>query len=187
MKKFITIVLLCMLGSGVYAQSISGGVKAGLNLANQIHSGNGSANSPDFLPSLHAGGYVTLMFTDHVGFQPELLYSGQGFKSSGYKYKLGYVAIPLLVRFNVNDLLSFHAGPQVSLLTSAKADKTDVKDQVKGTDVGVAFGGTVDLPIKLNFTLRAIVGVTDINDTNSAYKQKNFTVQLSVGYRLFGK
>jgi hypothetical protein len=191
MKKITTLVFACLLGAVAYGQGISGGVKAGLNLANQTFSGNGFTTSPSFLPSLHAGGYVTVMFTEHFGLQPEVLYSGQGAKSGDEKYKLGYVNIPVLVRYNVNSLLSFHAGPQFGVLASAKhtygSSDEDIKDQVKGSDMGVAIGMGIDLPMKLNFAVRFIQGLSDINDTSSTIKQKNYNLQLSVGYKLFGK
>jgi hypothetical protein len=195
MKKILTIImLLCALSTGVYAQGLSGGVKLGLNLADQTYSGNGTYSSPGILPGFHVGGYVTLMATEHLGVQPELLYSGQGAKSGGASLKLGYVTIPVLVRFNVNKVLSFHAGPQFGILTSAKvkngSNSTDVKSAYKGSDVGVAVGVAVDLPMKLNFTFRVIKGLSNISDVTTPgydYKQKNFNMQLSVGYRLFGE
>lgn len=192
MKKITALfVFVCFLGVGVYGQGISGGVKAGLNLANQTFSGNGFTSSPSFLPSIHAGGYLTVMFSEHLGLQPEVLYSAQGAKSGSAKYKLGYVNVPILVRYSVNSLLSFHAGPQIGLLTSAKYDdgstEEDLKNEVKGTDIGVAAGVGIDLPMKLNFTFRFIKGLSDINDTGSDIKQKNYNLQLSVGYKLFGK
>jgi hypothetical protein len=192
MKKVLsTFIFLCALSAGVFAQSISGGVKAGLNLANQTYSGGGYTSSPSFRPSLHAGGYLTLMFTKHLGLQPEVLYSGEGAKSGNQSYKMSYINIPILVRFNVNDLLSFHAGPQVGLLTSAKYDygsgTQDVKDNFKSSNISLAAGATVDLPFGLNFTLRFIQGISDINNTSSSTKVHNYGLQVSAGYKLFGK
>ncbi|HEY9047756.1 MAG TPA: porin family protein [Ohtaekwangia sp.] len=191
MKKTTTVLLFVFFASvGALAQGLSGGVKAGLNLANQTFSGNGYTSSPGFLPSIHGGVYVTLMFTDHFGLQPELLYSGQGAKSGDVKLKLNYVTIPILLRYNVNDILSFHAGPQFGVLLSAKSkvgsNSTDVKDQLKGSDVGAAIGIGVDLPMKLNFAFRFVKGFSDINDVTDSYKQKNYILQFSVGYKLFG-
>ena len=192
MKKITTLVFACLLGAVAYGQGISGGVKAGLNLANQTFSGNGMTTSPSFLPSFHGGGYVTAMFSEHFGLQPELLYSVQGAKSGDESYNLGYVTVPVLVRYSVNDLLSFHAGPQIGILTSAKhkygSESVDMKDNLTGTDIGIAGGVSIDLPMKLNFTFRFIKGMSNINDTeNSTVKQKNYNLQLSVGYKLFGK
>ena len=190
MKKISTLVFACFMGAVAYGQGISGGIKAGLNLANQTFSGNGYTTSPSFLPGLHAGAYATIMFSDHLGLQPEVLYSAQGAKSGDQKYKVNYVTVPVLVRYSVNDLLSFHAGPQFGILTSAKytfgSDEQDVKDQVKGTDMGIAAGVAVDLPMKLNFAFRFVQGLSNINDTDSSVKQKNYNLQFSVGYKLFG-
>ncbi|HEX6889112.1 MAG TPA: porin family protein [Chryseolinea sp.] len=192
MKKITTLVFACLLGAVAYGQGISGGIKAGLNLANQTFSGNGYTTSPSFLPGIHGGAYVTWMFTEHLGLQPEVLYSAQGAKSGDQKYKVNYVNVPVLVRYSVNDLLSFHAGPQFGVLTSAKftsgSSEQDMKDQVKGSDIGIAAGVGIDLPMKLNFSLRFIQGISNINDTdNSTINQKNYNLQLSVGYTLFGK
>ena len=191
MKKITTLVFACLLGAVAYGQEISGGVKAGLNLANQTFSGNGYTTSPSFLPGIHGGAYVTMMFSDHLGLQPEVLYSAQGAKSGDQKYKINYVNIPVLVRYNITDLFSIHAGPQFGLLTSAKfasgSNETDVKDQIKGSDIGIAAGVGFDLPMKLNFSARFIQGLTNINDTGSSTNTKNYNLQLSVGYKLFGK
>jgi hypothetical protein len=74
-------------------------------------------------------------------------------------------------------------------LTSAKegTTETDVKDQVKGSDMGVAAGVGIDLPMKLNFSFRFIQGLSNINEANSSVTQKNYNLQFSVGYTLFGK
>jgi len=191
MKKITTLVFACLLGAVAYGQSISGGLKAGLNLANETFKGNGYTSSPSFLPGLHGGAYVTVMFSDHLGVQPEVLYSAQGAKSGDQKHKINYVVVPVLVRYNVNNLLSFHAGPQFGVLTSAEAvsgsTETDMKDQVKGSDMGIAAGVGIDLPMKLNFSFRFIQGLSNINDTGSSMTQKNYNLQFSVGYKLFGK
>jgi hypothetical protein len=192
MKKITSLfAFLFLMGVGVFAQGVSGGAKAGLSLANQTYKGDGYVTSPNFLPGIHAGGYVTAMFSDHFGLQAEVLYSGEGAKSGDVKYKLGYIAVPVLVRFNVNDLLSFHAGPQFSMLASAKyssgSSDRDAKDDLKGSDIGAAFGASIDLPNKLNFTFRFIKGLSDINDTGSSVTLKNYNIQMSVGYKLFGK
>lgn len=192
MKKSTTVlVFMAFISAGAFAQGVSGGVKAGLNLANQTFSGNGVTSSPSFLPGLHAGVYLTAMLGEHFGVQPEILYSGQGAKSGNEKMKLAYVTVPVLARFNVNKVLSFHAGPQFGVLTSAKykigSNSTDVKDDYKSSDVSFAAGVGIDLPVKLNFSFRFVKGLSDINGVDSGVKVKNYSLQLSVGYKLFGK
>jgi hypothetical protein len=77
------------------------------------------------------------------------------------------------------------------MLMSAKytygSDDEDIKDQVKGTDMSIAAGVGVDLPMKLNFSFRFVQGLANINDTDSSITQKNYNLQFSVGYKLFGK
>jgi len=194
MKKVLSLIaFFSLFAVGVYAQGVSGGVKLGLNLANQTISGNGFTASPSFRPAIHAGGYITLMLTENFGVQPEILYSGQGYKQNGYAFKANYVTVPVLVRYNFTDLFSIHAGPQIGILASAKADfgqgDEDVKDQLKGTDIGIAAGLGIDLPMGLNFGFRFVKGMSNILDDadGSDYKQKNYNLQLSVGYKLFGK
>jgi hypothetical protein len=191
MKKILSLfAFLSLIAVGVNAQGISGGLKLGLNLANQtISSGElGFTASPSFRPTIHAGGYLTAMVTEKFGVQPEILYSGQGYKQGSAVFKANYITVPVLLRYNFTDLFSIHAGPQIGILASAKADGEDVKDMLKGTDIGIAAGLGVDLPMGLNFGFRFVKGMTNIIDDDSEdLKYKNYTLQFSVGYKLFGK
>jgi hypothetical protein len=191
MKKILSLfAFLSLIAVGVNAQGISGGLKFGLNLANQtISSGElGFTASPSFRPTIHAGGYLTAMLTEKFGVQPEILYSGQGYKQGSAVFKANYITVPVLLRYNFTDLFSIHAGPQIGILASAKADGEDVKDMLKGTDIGIAAGLGVDLPMGLNFGFRFVKGMTNIIDDDSEdLKYKNYALQFSVGYKLFGK
>jgi hypothetical protein len=76
------------------------------------------------------------------------------------------------------------------VLTSAKystgSNEQDVKDQLKGTDIAIAAGVGVDLPMKLNFAFRFVQGLSNINDTGTSVTMKNYNLQFTVGYKLFG-
>ena len=191
MKKILSLlVLLSAISGGVYAQGISGGLKLGMNLANQTISAEGLTVSPSFRTSIHAGGFVTIMVSEKFGVQPEVLYSGQGAKNGDFAFKANYITVPVLLRWNFTPLFSVHAGPQVGVLMSAKEEyqgqSEDVKDDYKGTDIGVAAGLGIDLPMGVNFGFRFVKGMTNIVDSDD-YKQKNYALQFSVGYKLFGK
>ena len=191
MKKILSLfAFLSLIAVGVNAQGISGGLKLGMNLANQtISSGElGFTASPSFRTTIHAGGYLTAMITEKFGVQPEILYSGQGYKQGSAVFKANYITVPVLLRYNFTELFSIHAGPQIGILASAKADDEDVKDLLKGTDIGIAAGLGVDLPMGLNFGFRFVKGMTNIVDDDSdGLKYKNYALQFSVGYKLFGK
>ena len=194
MKGFIlSFALVIFLGTGSFAQGLSFGVKGGLNISNVDASGGGLSLDTKALVGFHLGGYFTAMLTGNFGIQPEILYSTQGdvydLLGSSFTTHLNYVIIPVLFRYNINDMFSFHAGPQLGLLTSANVvsgnTTTDVKDQTNGTDFSLAFGGTIDLPMKINLTARYCWGLSDIDkNSNSTTKTTNF--QFSVGYKIFG-
>ena len=159
MKKILSLLtLLSVISVGVYAQGISGGLKLGLNLANQTikSSEMGFTASPSFRPSIHAGGYLTIMLSEKFGIQPEVLYSGQGYKQNGGTLAIDYITVPVIVRYNFTPIFSAHLGPQMGFLMSAKAkydgaDEEDMKDYFKGSDIGIAGGIGIDLPMGLNF------------------------------------
>jgi hypothetical protein len=155
MKKILSLLtLLSVISVGVYAQGISGGLKLGLNLANQTikSSDMGFTASPSFRPSIHAGGYLTVMLTEKFGIQPEVLYSGQGYKQNGGTLAMDYITVPVVVRYNFTPIFSAHLGPQMGFLMSAKAkydggDDEDLKYSFKGSDIGIAGGIGIDLPM----------------------------------------
>ncbi len=132
------------------------------------------------------------MLSEKFGVQPEVLYSGQGYKQNGGTMKVNYVTVPVLLRLNFTEVFSMHLGPQIGILASAKAEingeSEDMKEYLKGTDIGAALGLGVDLPMGLNFGARFVKGFSNIiEETDGDYKQKNFAFQVSVGYKLFGK
>ena len=193
-RALLTISLISIMVIGVRAQSISGGIKAGFNVANQnISYGSISLNTKSKI-GFHGGGYVTVMFTEKIGLQPELLFSTQGSKAKEFDYgfNVNYVIIPVLVRYNITEMVSVHAGPQLGFLTSAKfvedSDSFDEKDEFKGIDFSVAFGVGIDLPMGLNFGMRYIIGLSNVTEDEEDYGTfKNTNFQLFVGYRLFGE
>jgi hypothetical protein len=194
MKKFLSLfACVTLIASGAAAQGISGGFKLGLNLANQTVSSSefGVTVSPSFRPSFHAGGYLTAMLSEKFGVQPEVLYSGQGYKQNGGTFSVNYITVPVLLRYNFTEVFSIHAGPQIGILMSAKAkmdgEEEDVKDMLKTTDIGAAVGLGIDLPMGLNFGFRFVKGFTNIVDESDDIKYKNYNLQFSAGYKLFGK
>jgi hypothetical protein len=195
MKKFLSLfACVTLVAFGATAQGISGGLKLGLNLSNTTISSSeaGITVSPSFRPTIHAGGYLTAMLSEKLGIQPEILYSGQGYKQNGGTMAVDYITVPVLVRYNFTSLFSAHLGPQLGVLMSAKAkpeqgDDEDVKDMLKSTDIGVAAGIGIDLPMGLNFGFRFVKGFTNIIDESDDIKYKNYNLQFSAGYKLFGK
>ena len=137
MKKLIFSILAVTLFATSQAQ-IKFGVKAGLNLANLTGDVTDSKMNTDF----HGGGFVEVPVGKIFAVQPEILYSGQGAKSSedgtDFKLNLGYLNVPVLFKYNNPSGFFAVTGPQIGFLLNAQAkagsDHQDVKSSFKSTD-----------------------------------------------------
>ena len=184
MKKILLLAVVTVLGfTNVNAQEIKFGAKGGLNFASI--SGD---NTKDIktVTSFNFGVLSEIPISEKFSFQPELMYSGQGFSFNDDTIALSYLNIPLMGKYYLTKGLSVEAGPQIGFLFSAKNDKTDIKDSFNTFDFGANFGLGYKLDNGLNFGVRYNLGLTDINNLdNYSGKNKNGVLQVSVGYFFF--
>jgi len=202
MKKFLLIAAIAVCGM-FSANAQEFGVKAGLNLAN----GAGDVEDADMKLGLHIGGFAEFMLSESFAFQPELLYSMQGYKfeeseefmgvSVNYeeKIKLNYINVPLIFKYYATESLAIEAGPQVGFLMSANAefeasgggesesDDIDIKEAYKSLDYGLNVGLSYTLDMGVMFGARYYYGLADIDDTSDDFDEKNSVIQVSVGYK----
>lgn len=184
MKKILLLAVLTALGfTNVNAQEIKFGAKGGLNFA--TISGD-NTKGVDLVTSFNFGVLSEIPISDKFSFQPEIMYSGQGYSFNDNTIALSYLNIPLMGKYYVTKGLSVEAGPQIGFLLAAKNEKTDVKDSFNTFDFGINFGLGYKLDNGLNFVARYNLGLTDINNVeNSSSKNKNGVFQVSVGYFFF--
>jgi hypothetical protein len=162
------------------AQNASFGVKAGYNSSNvQV------SNSDDWesKSGLHIGALAHIHVTSHFAVQPELMYSCQGGKVSDTKFKLGYINLPVLLQYMINDGFRLETGPQIGFLVSAKQKtgdvEVDVDDQLNSIDVSWAVGGGYLFSSGLGIDLRYNIGLNNISDqTNITAKNRVFQAGL---------
>ena len=119
--------------------------------------------------------------------QPELVYSSQGAKysngSNNTTFKLGYINIPVMFQYMFDNGFRLEAGPQLGFLVSAKANSTDIKDQVKKVDFALGVGvGYIHEPSGFGVDARYNLGLSNINE-NSSVKSTNRGFQLGVFYQ----
>lgn len=182
--------VLFVVASG-YSQSskreegIKLGFKAGLNVSNFMS--DDIEEDMAIRTSIHIGFLAEVIISDKASFQPELLYSGQGYVGEATKKKFNYINVPLLLKYYVAENISIEAGPQVGFLISSiergNDGNADFEDQ-NLIDFGVNVGLGYELPSGIFFQGRYNLGLTNINGSDGAdtFKYSNSVFQISVGY-----
>jgi hypothetical protein len=198
MKKHYPIIIMLLLATtSIIAQPKLGvGVKAGVNIANQKGTGLDYEVDNKSIAGFVAGGYVHYFFSDAAAIQIEILFSQKGSDWSEIdlsgKDILNYLEIPLLIRYQIIDLLNIHAGPQFGFMLSSKTKyddgyEEDASTYFKSSDVGLAIGAELNLPFRVNITVRYIIGLSNIATEEFGNTWKNNVFQATVGFRLIGK
>src|SRR4051812_12473322 len=180
MKKISFIILACALGSTLFAQDASFGLKAGLNVANLTNSQGGERGSK---LGFNAGALAHIHLSPTIALQPEIMYSGQGAKytvSDGeHELALNYINIPVQLQYMFANGFRLQTGPQVGFLTSVK-DKREgaetgffTSDDFKSVDVswsvGLGYVGASGLGIDGRYNF----GISNINDAGTAIMHNN--------------
>lgn len=207
MKKTLLILSALLISTGAFAQA-NFGVKAGLNLATMTN-----FDDAKMKPSLYAGAFVEMPFTNIVGLQVEALYSGQGFKTSmegvDIFWRNSYINVPVLAKFYVAKNFSIEVGPQVGfmlgdpkikvdgggisktfdydeigdLLSDISGETIEMPDLNK-LDVSAAIGATYSIMGMIDVSARCNIGLTNyFKDIDSGDNSKNLVVQIGVGYK----
>lgn len=212
MKKTpLVVILLTAVFCPSYAQ-VTGGLKAGLNIANMYSS---EGENPTARLGFHLGGYLQVPMSEELYFQPEALYSSMGAKETfddsyndgfnevrekgEFVAKLNYLSFPLLFGYKFGQV-SLFAGPTLSFLLNAKG-KYDVTVYVDGDEV-LSESGTQklkeakDLDFGLNIGLgydfgpvnasaRYYAGLANVVDNDEGDETvKNGAIQISLGFKL---
>jgi len=192
MKKVILPLAVLAVVISAHAQEDNFGIKAGANVANLVGDDVSSAADPKL--GWYFGAFAEFAFTDQFSIQPELVYSRQGTQSeiAGFdtKAKYNYLNIPILAKYYVTEGLSVTTGPQLGILLAANVDiesptgdeETDVKDQLKGTDLSWALGAAYKLPNGLSIGARYNLGLSNLPDEGDNDKVRNGVFQIGVSY-----
>jgi hypothetical protein len=156
-------------------------VKGGVNISSL--GGNASQiGSAKF--GFHAGVYFAARISDRIAFQPELVFSQQGYQfnsalTDAFVVNYNYLNLPLLAKIYVAEGTSVQLGPQLGYLLNA-----DELYPVKKMDVALAVGLGYEMESGLNFSLRYNLGLlnTIANAPNLSPSSTNRVFQLSIGY-----
>ena len=198
-----------LFAQNVYSESNMGmmawGIKGGLSLSK--FTGKDASNdftSQKYRPSGAAGAFATYRLSDMFAASLEPMWVQRGNKfdavaedgsTHSVSTRVDYIDVPLLAKFYVPTSSNFHpnifVGPDVAFRLDAKEKDTNssqsinIKDNVKSTDFGVAFGlGTVYDIGKGGVSVdgRYYAGLTKIDNTASKSTIRNGDFLFLVGY-----
>jgi hypothetical protein len=207
MNKLIILVL----GAGMLfalnlsAQNSGFGAKGGLNFSNMTVEGN---NDQNLKFGFHAGVFNKISISESFAVQPELLYSGKGFKNNfddnifadgEAKFNLNYIDLPVKLVYNLAPDFEFQFGPYISYLASANVETNaevlnyfDVstqdeldRDNFKTFDVGLTAGMGFNLnPVIVGFNYN--LGLTKVAKDDRPTEEmlgdaRNTVIQVFVG------
>lgn len=193
---FLALIAITSISIGANAQSgFRLGVKGGANL-NQVE---GASFNDGFAFSYHLGGFAEIDFSKKLGIQPEVLWNqskttyGTGLSNvyqpllnptASKDITLNYLSIPILLRYNIGNMLTLNAGPQFGILLNKDKNLLQNGEQAfTNGDFGMVAGLQVNLKT-LRLYGRYNIGLKNINDIDQKDKWTNQQIQLGVGLRL---
>ncbi|MEO5788722.1 MAG: porin family protein [Gelidibacter sp.] len=171
---FLATLVTIISATSIYAQSDNTttqfGVKGGVNLSNITGDDVGDLDSRT---SFHLGLFLEIPISERFSFQPEVLYSGQGFNlNDKAEYKLDYIQVPLMAKVYLIKGLYAEAGPQFGFKVKEEVDydsgamgtvEVDPDDSViKNFDTNLALGAGYKFDNGFSLSARYNLGLTSI-------------------------
>lgn len=210
MKKILLIICFAIASTTAFAQSISYGIKGGVNFGKLVISAQGTdlTITSGSNTSFNAGVFADFKLSK-FSIQPSLLFTGKGGKfssdmmdeeegTSGFaKVNLYYLQVPVDLLYHVDVVagdIFFGAGPYIAYgitgTTKASDGSNSVSEDVKfgsdgdfkSTEAGVNFTAGVKLKGGLLFNVNYDWGLTNIANDSGEGRLKNRVLGLSVGY-----
>ncbi len=181
MKKLALVFFTAISFATAHAQGqLQFGVKGGLNISNVTVSNGFDGYSYSSLVNFNAGVFLKIPFLARgLSLQPEVLYSGQGFKGndgsgSGGEYSehVNYLNIPVLAKYTWPGGFFLETGPQLSVKLNAKDKENGISQDISSAYNGADFSWVVGIGFKIpespvGFDFRYNTGI--LNIANDGY------------------
>lgn len=211
MKK-IVILMLALFSGIIYAQEITFGAKAGVNLATvtgDTEDEEGIKKGVEPIIGFNVGGFVNYRINQKIAVQPELYVSYQGAKAEVTEYmgqpldaskkiNLPYLMLPVLVQYYPIEKLRVELGPQIGYNFTEAIDfkgtvningnvislEEKMKDIAK-FDISLNIGVGYALTDRINVFARFNKGLNSINTKNKGvfgWKIYNQVTMLGLEY-----
>jgi Outer membrane protein beta-barrel domain len=190
-RKLIVLPALLILSTGIYAQGLKLGVKAGASM-NKI---TGKTFKEQFTFGYQIGGFAEIKLSNKLGVQPELLFGQVNLDTSSsfssiYEFnnvsniQLKYISIPILLNYKLTPGITLQAGPQFGIVSDR--NKTLLKNGAEAFRNG-DFSMLGGVQIKLmNFRIygRYAIGLSNLDNIGDKDKWKSQSIQFGVGFTL---
>ena len=187
----ILVAILAMFASPSFAQSFTGGVKAGVNFSKIVFGADEDDEDLERKPGLVVGAFINVPMTDLFSFHPEFLYSMKGGKEDrvgdDIKLKLDFLQFPLLFRANFSAATTrafVVFGPAFGFRTRAAIGPDDREVDIKDETEAVEFSGVIGAGVQFGqtiFEVRYDHGFNDF-DENEPVEAKTRTISVLVGF-----
>ena len=186
MKKIFLALLLLNI-KFTNAQTITSGLKGGINISNFTGDLYNSSNS-EKLVGFHVGGYLNFKFS-FISLQTELLVSTAGAKLTDLQESenltITYIALPIIVKiFPFKKGLYLEGGPQASFKVSEKVHNTNLQNFINVIDLSLGLGIGYQSEIGLGIGGRYLAGLSKVAnfDNNTTPNFKNGIIQAGIFY-----
>ncbi|MGN6247176.1 MAG: porin family protein [Ginsengibacter sp.] len=188
--KIIIAAILVFFSFPLFSQGLTFGIKAGANMGKIT----GRSFKDTYKLGYHAGAFVTIG-GKKLALQPEILFNQvntdtatsfsqiTGFNNVS-SIKLHYLSIPIMINYNLANILALQFGPQFGILMDKNKNLVqNGKDAFKSGDFALAAGLQLKL-LKFRVYGRFVGGTTDLNNLGSNDTWKVNAIQLGVGLAL---
>ena len=204
------VIILMQSGHVMGQESKRIGIRAGLNLANNIALSDGKRVDDDhsYRAALHIGITSRFNLANKFSLNPEILYSKKGYKqeSESVVIHYNYVNLPLLVGYNLGEKFTLQTGPEFGYLISAKMDsdgeQIDLIElyeafdiDVKRLELGLTIASSYKLTDNLSIAVRYVHGISSVLKSglpntagfypNRKLSNLNRTFQFSLAYLIW--
>ncbi|MBS1530003.1 MAG: PorT family protein [Bacteroidetes bacterium] len=199
-KLFISVLVLsgfCLSAKAQTAYRSEIGVNIGLNQSTVQYTGTGE--NADYRAGINLGISGEYYFSDRWGIKAKVIYDQKGWGNgylvlsdgtqiNGVDYHLDYITIPMMANWHFGRTRNWYLdfGPYLGFLASSSetSHSADVSPLFNSTDVGIAFGIGVKIPVsnraKLFFEYDGQGGLTNVF-TQSDGTYQNIRSSLNFG------
>lgn len=188
--KILSIIALMLISSSLFSQGITFGIKAGANMGKI----DGQSFKDGYNLGYHVGAFVTVG-TGKWSLQPEVLFNqvntdtATDFNQITQLHNVGqiqlrYLSIPVMLNYNLSNILAIQAGPQFGvLIDKSKNLVQNGQDAFKSGDFSLAAGLQLKIS-RFRAYGRFVGGLTNLNNLNNSDTWKAQMIQLGIGIAL---